>query len=176
MTPSEQILALREAGYVQRCHTMPYHGPYNVAMHCYGAVCLLMVLHPGQPSIHLIRTVLFHDVAERWTGDMPSPMKKSSTVLEAAMHDIEARIEDILALPDCKITPAEAKWLKAVDCLELWLWTIEQEQLGNRLATGMKNKIESYMGKLRNEFPQEALDFMDNFEWKRLPEVDELLP
>lgn len=49
-----RIAATREAGTVRRCHIVPHQGQYNIAQHSYGAVSLLLLLHP-HPSLKIGR-------------------------------------------------------------------------------------------------------------------------
>ena len=70
-----QVRAARESVAVRRAHIMYTARHYDIAQHCYNMAAMLMLLHPN-PSAELIKAVLFHDVAERWTGDMPATAKK----------------------------------------------------------------------------------------------------
>jgi 5'-deoxynucleotidase YfbR-like HD superfamily hydrolase len=167
-----QALATREGGMVERCHAMPKHGAYNVAMHSYNAVSLLLLLHPS-PSITLIKAVLWHDVAERWTGDIPRPAKWASPDLNKADKELEMEIMSYLQLYE-DLTEEEKNWLGAVDLLELFMWTCDETALGNASTIHMRQRLI----KLFNEcewMPRETRNFVMNFTWKRLPDCDELL-
>lgn len=130
-----QVRATREAGTVRRCHIVPHHGQYNIAQHSYGAVSLLLLLHP-EPSLNLIKAVQWHDVGERWLGDMPAPAKWSNPELGAVYEAAEERVLKTLGLlPD--LTEEEVNWLKAVDTLELLLWCREEAALGNATVAPM---------------------------------------
>lgn len=174
-----QILALREAANVQRCHTIQYDGSYDIAKHSYNALNLLLILFPETipPSLSLIKAVLWHDIPERWTGDVPSPAKWSSPILKNALQSIEARIFKKLELNKCfeNLTKNEKTWLRGVDLLELYLWVIEQLEGGNRLVFGIKRRIDNVFRTEPESFPKEILEFVEAFRWQRLPEVDELL-
>lgn len=131
MTPAilNQILAAREGGAVERCHATPHIGTYTNAQHCYGAVSLLLILHPN-PSVDLIRAVQFHDVAERWLGDVPATGKGA---FRNEYEEAEARLQmDLDLMP--LLGEEDHNWLRAVDILDLWLWAREQLYLGNRAA------------------------------------------
>lgn len=75
-----QVRAARESGAVRRAHIMHTLRHYDIAQHCYNMTAMLMLLHP-EPSLTLIKAVMFHDVAERWTGDIPHTAKTSSAGL-----------------------------------------------------------------------------------------------
>lgn len=179
----EKILAFREAGQVRRAHTVTYLGEYNIAMHCYNALSLLLVLYPNNsdrfPSLNLIRAVLWHDTPERWTGDVPSPAKWMSPQLKDILSDVEVGIFKAIGIKEyfTALTQEEQGWLLGVDLLELFLWTEDQYQLGNSPIINMQKKIQIKFAELEtnNQIPKEIGDFRKRFQWKRLPELDELL-
>lgn len=126
-----QIRAAREAGEVQRCHALPHHSPYNLAIHSYGAVSLLLLLHPD-PSLNLIKALMFHDVAERWLGDVPSPGKAISPQMGLLYEEVERDILNQLEMNPL-LGAGEVMWLRAMDTADLYLWCIrESELLGNK--------------------------------------------
>ena len=136
MKTDKQIQATREGGAVNRYHTGVALRPYTVAIHSFNAVSLLMLLNPA-PSANLIKAVLWHDVGERWIGDLPRPATWMEPELGELYENLEKRILDKLELFN-ELTPYELKWLKAVDTLELWLWTREEIALGNSTVRGME--------------------------------------
>lgn len=115
------LAALRESGYVARCHTMPFVGPYNLAMHCYGVASIIAVLHPS-PSVNLLKAALFHDVPERWTGDIPNPAKD---YIDSDISTLECDILVFLGL-DIALVRDEFEWLKGADVFDLWCWAKTQ--------------------------------------------------
>jgi len=132
-----RIQAAREGGAVSRYHAGLALRPYNVAMHSYNAVSLLMLLHPN-PSPNLIKAVLWHDVGERWIGDTPRTAMWMDAEFGEMYERLEKRILDKLELFS-SLDPYELKWLKAVDTLELWLWTREELALGNQTVQQMEH-------------------------------------
>ena len=154
-----RLAATREAGTVRRCHIVPHHGQYNIAQHSYGAVSLVLLLHPN-PSLELIKAVQWHDVAERWLGDVPAPAKWSNPELGAAYEEAEERVLKRLGL-FAQLTKEEVAWLKAVDTLELWLWCREEEALGNAAVTPMRRACEKVTEKrhLEGSLPEPAHAF-----------------
>ena len=144
-----RLAATREAGTVRRCHIVPHHGQYNIAQHSYGAVSLLLLLHPN-PSLTLIKAVQWHDVAERWLGDIPAPAKWTHAELGEAYERAEEELLKCLGLFG-ELTDLEVAWLKAVDTLELWLWCREEEALGNAAVTPMRRACEKVTEKRQLE-------------------------
>jgi len=154
-----QVLATREAGTVRRCHIFPHHGPYNIAQHSYGAVSLLLLLHP-EPSLNLVKAVLWHDVGERWLGDMPAPAKWDNPELGRVYEEAEQKLLARLGLAQ-ELTDEELNWLKAVDTLDLWLWCREEEALGNEAVTAKRRACEEVMEKrgLEGSLPEPVRAF-----------------
>ena len=176
MNFSEKILALREGGQVQRAHTIPHFGEYNVATHSYNALSLLLMLSPVKPSLNLVQAVLWHDVPERWTGDVPAPAKWASPVLKATLDQMEERILEKLGLNKifAELTTVEQDWLTSVDLLELYIWTHEQVAYGNSNMIDMQKRIENVFEKRADKTPKLVREFIKEFSFKRNIECDEL--
>ncbi len=176
----ERALAIREGGQVQRAHTMQYDGPYNVAIHSYNALSLLLLLYPKTPSLGLIRAVMWHDVPERWTGDIPAPAKWASPKLKELLDKLEEKILKELGLEDLfkNLSQEELNWLNAVDLLELWIWSKEQIHHGNKNLILMAQRIIEVFNKRGDKTPNEVLHFIGDLSsvgWKRSVECNELI-
>lgn len=172
LSTTDRILAAREAGNVRRCHVVPHHGDYTNGKHSHDALSLLFILHPD-PSINLIKAVHWHDGAERWVGDMPAPSK----IFNPALRDEYERSERI-ALRRWEmhegvesLTVEEAHWLRAIDALELMLWCMDQEALGNRHVYTFADTLKVYFGRLSGTIPAPVQEVIDTFEWRRLEEL-----
>ena len=159
--------AVREAGAIRRVHTMPHHGTYSNAEHSYNVLSLLFVLYPGTPSPELIRSTLWHDVAERWTGDMPGPMKYVSQVLADHVEHIEERCLMAMGLGP-SLTDEEETWLTALDKIELWLWSADQIAMGNQNAVEIQRTLYDLFMSGAIPLPKECLEFVREFRWSRL--------
>ncbi len=167
-----KIRAIREGGKTERTHTTPHHGSYSVAEHGWGVATLLAVLHPD-PSRDLILSAMWHDVHERWTGDIPSPMKwKFNDIVKEEMKRIETAIDISLDISYIHLKDYDHKWLKACDMLEFWLWSIDQEALGNRNAREGEINAEHWFDTHKGEVPDIVLDFIFHYDWRRTSDVD----
>lgn len=153
--------ALLEAGKVERFHCTPHHQPYNVATHSWGMAALLRHLNP-MASPELVWAVLFHDVAERWTGDMPAPAKRwLSPEAGRGLRAVEAGILKELGL-EFALHPVERCWLHALDVLELCLYCISEVQMGNNCMIQAREacmKILCEDTSIPQQVRQYALDF-----------------
>lgn len=157
----ERIRALREAGLVERCHVLPHLRSYNNAQHTWGVCCLLHIFWPEDP--HLVTFALFHDVPERWTGDVPAQVLRANPALKTAFAGQDEMIMSALRLP-CEHSLVDTDFVrfKACDRLEFWLWTWEEEALGNRMVLNAREEIESHM-ESDPHTPPEILNFMDAY-------------
>jgi 5'-deoxynucleotidase YfbR-like HD superfamily hydrolase len=166
MDPQEVIRIIREAGHVKRCHTLPHHGSYNIAEHSWQAAMLLLHLHPN-PSLDLVKAVMFHDVAERYCGDMPAPTKWAHPKLAEAQEDAEVAVLTKLGLLNYPLSLNDLAWLSAVDKLELLLWAYDQEALGNLHVMPCLRALRTWFNNGNNLTPPEVLRFVESYSWKR---------
>jgi 5'-deoxynucleotidase YfbR-like HD superfamily hydrolase len=140
-----EVFALRASGKVKRWHTVSVIGEQTVDQHCAQCVSLLLLLHPD-PSIDLIKAVLWHDSSEQRTGDMPAPIKRSHPDLRAAYHAAEmdvcqAQVSDAFA----RLSDEDKRWVRTVDILEMALWAADQYMLGNQHALVWLGRAEKYL-------------------------------
>lgn len=144
-----QVQAAREGGQVRRCHIWGAVGHYDVAQHSYNAVSLLLLLWPDAPH-RLIQSLLWHDVAERWLGDLPAPAKWENQGLGKAYEEAEDRVLSALGLsPDLGLF--DWQWLRALDTLELWYWSREEVARGNSTVSTMVSACEDRLDALEAE-------------------------
>jgi len=160
MTALERIQEMRAASRVERCHTTPHCGSYTVGQHSYDMANLLLVLHPN-PSMKLLKAVLWHDLHERWIGDVPTTTKCADPEIRHRLKILEQRCNEFIGI-DIALTPGEYWWLKAVDRIDLWLWCEEQIQMGNREALTIKMDVASSFGNM----PEECRKFVDEYKWE----------
>ncbi len=166
-----RIRAIREGGKTERTHTTPHHGSYSVAEHSWGVATLLAVLHPD-PSRHLILAGMWHDVHERWTGDTPAPIKWClGNVTKDELKGLENSIGSSLGI-NFDLSTEDLKWLKACDMLEFWLWSMDQEALGNRNAKEGQTNAEYWFDTHEDDVPDTVHNFMSHYTWYRTSDRD----
>lgn len=167
-----RLQAVREAGYVERCHVAGRTGDgYNLAQHQWGVSMICMLLWPGDHA--LLRAALTHDIPERWTGDIPGQVLGSNTVLRQQIEDQEKVIMACLDLP-MNDGDMGLEWrLRGADRLDLWLWTLEEERRhGSKEFAGFRTLIERAWAETPP--PDEVLAVVQGVSarngWHRLPE------
>lgn len=173
MQKADQVKAVREAGYVERCHGMRKIGHYSVAEHTYGVVSLLLLLHPG-PSLRLIRAAQWHDSAERWTGDIPSPAKWAHAGLAQGDSELELDVLNHIGIKE-HLDEEEECWLRACDMLEFWLWMQEQLHMGNSTLEPLNTRLGFWWESRADRMPAEVMEIVRNYNPDRLPDCDEFL-
>jgi len=167
MHPSDRVTYLREASNVERSHTIPHHGSYSVGKHSFDAVMLLLALKPDA-SLELVKAVLYHDLGERFTGDMPTPAKYADGELARRLERFEERARDFLAL-GVKLDAEERRWLHAVDKVEFLLWCKDQLALGNMNAASLIGHVLSVLN--HSDLPQVVTEFINSHQWNRHPDT-----
>lgn len=171
MELSERIRYIREAAQIERCHLWPKVRPYVNGAHTYGVCVILRLLWPDER--YLVDFALFHDVPERKTGDIPSPTIARLEGLTWAMEVEERGVFRALSLPDEHSLSAE-DWakLRAADSLDLWLWTFEEEALGNQVVLSLREEMDASWDRKHaaGELPGGVYDLITEFRqrpWRR---------
>lgn len=143
-TNVDRILAAREGAAVERVHTAPHHGSYPNGQHSFNIIMMLFILHPN-PTVKLLRAAATHDLAERWSGDVPG----SILAIDEALRREVKRVEEDYSrrwgfhVPD--LDKDEEAWLKSLDRLELWLWCIDQLALGNQHTLAIEEDCRAWL-------------------------------
>lgn len=172
MTLLDCICAAREGGHVQRVHGTPHIGEYTVGKHSFDALSILLVAHPN-PTVNLIKAVLWHDVAERWVGDLPAPVLNAFPELKEAYERAEAQVQQQKGLELPPLAPDEKLWLKLVDRVEFWLWCKDQLLLGNRHVEAMEQRTRELINEmpLPDVYAQNLVDQVSSCTWARSTEL-----
>jgi 5'-deoxynucleotidase YfbR-like HD superfamily hydrolase len=162
----DRLAAVREAGRIERLHTIPHHQRYTVGHHTWTMLVLLHELFPEPgPSKRLMWAITFHDVPERWVGDVPTTIKWSSAELLAALDAVETEINERFGF-QYKLNPQERNWLKALDLLELFLFCEDELAMGNQHVQQVRNNCFAILSK-NTEVPIEVRRFVTSYKWKR---------
>lgn len=165
------VKAHREAGDVQRLHTVPVVGDASVAKHSWNMAMILWLLHPS-PSLKLIMQALTHDNCERWTGDIPAPAKyRMFPALGAEMKAAEIKVADALGL-DFTLSDEDQKWVRAADLLEFLMYCEDQLAMGNE---NMRRSLDNVRRHLTESdwIPEKIRVFAYAYQWFRTSDVVE---
>lgn len=127
---SIRLRAIREAGDVQRWHTMPHHGDASLARHQWGVAVLLIELVPHL-GMNLLKAALLHDIPERWSGDIPLPARLDLPAMKVADATFSQMVNEHLGL-EFDLSPLEKAWLRFCDNADALLWADDQISMGNK--------------------------------------------
>lgn len=167
----ERVRAIREAGLVERCHTIPHHGSYALGQHSWGVAVLLNIFWPERPDLTVFS--LFHDMPERWTGDSPAQFIRATPLLATALKTKDREIASGLNIPcEHDLEPEDFAKFKACDRLEFWLWCEEQASMGNKQVFNAWQAIEDYIVNDPTT-PDEVLQFMVKLKTERWYRTEE---
>lgn len=163
MKLTDRIRACREAGMVERCHNVPHFGSYNDAAHTWNVCIIIRLLWPDR--MDLVDFALFHDVPERWTGDVPSPVIRDNPDLRRALTAKDTAISLRLEIPsEHALGPDDLACLKFADRFELYLWCCEQEAMGNKMVLHMKDSLRRMFDEALYQLPARAREVFLDFE------------
>jgi len=151
-------------GYTKRWHTLPQINSTNVAEHSGQAVSLLLLLHPN-PSMNLVKSMLWHDSSERVAGDVPAPVRRAhpdfAKMYEFVEYGVMADNHPSAMRAMHVLTEDEQRWLKAIDVLELVMHCTDQMMLGNTHAAIVRERGLGYLR--RQPAPDMVLEFVDHY-------------
>lgn len=172
-----QIKALREGGQVTRCHTYgQYHGTYDVAQHTFNMMSMAAVLYDGleEDLWLLMEHIMWHDIPERWTGDVPHPAKHTFPELNAALKKADTTILKRLG----RLTPADPDfqlWITWLDLLEVCMWARDQVQRGNVMVVDLLEAVDDHFEKSRKSIPAPVQEVYMRYTPKRLRKLPDFL-
>lgn len=149
--PEEVVIAraVREGFRVKRYHTEELISEETVGEHTAGVLALCLVLTDGQASRNLLIQALFHDLAERRTGDVPYPVKRDNPDLKSLLVNLEeAYLEEIFP-PLPTISLEDELLLKAADMLQLCYKARAEINMGNNLARSILSNGVRYLATVK---------------------------
>lgn len=156
-TDISRAMYAREAGQVQRCHSLPSIGSYDNAQHSFNMAVLLRILKPDF-SANLLWAILAHDLGERAVGDIPHQTKKASSEFSDYITCLENEVLAGANLQAEPLTDEEHKWLKGLDVLEFYFWISEQCSMGNKRLFKEKHKVEERLLMAMDVLPKPIYD------------------
>lgn len=161
-----------QAGFVRRwhtnfdlCHTIDCDAGHQ------GRVAVLVLGLFPQASRALIVNALTHDQGEIAVGDVSYMVKAQSPAMRPILEGLERDEIARQGLPQCELSPDEAKALKMCDWLDAWLWMARHRpELASRAdwmaqleatmktaeALGVEEKVAALVGAVVEAIMQEA--------------------
>jgi len=139
----EWVMKSIHGGKVDRAHTIPIIQRYNVAEHSFNAMVLSRCIceELDRPFAGVLNYLLFHDVAEVHTGDIPAPIKK---VLPGIYEIEQDWMDEHSPQFSTAVFPEEKELASLCDTLELLLFCLEESRLGNRHPLFVDMMLKAY--------------------------------
>lgn len=170
MNISTQVLRAREGGAVKRVHTIPWIGEYTVAQHTFGMLMLLDLLHPAIAS-RIVKYILWHDIAERWTGDAPGGLRYFDEDVRKNFKLAEKEVIEKFEFPTVALDEDGKAWVRSLDQLEFWLACHDQEAMGNQNVLPYIKAVDDWFHENCKEIPKPIYMFWIGFKWERTSQV-----
>lgn len=127
---------------VLRYHTVSTLQRETVGHHSHGVACLVLLLEP-QAGARLLRAALLHDLAEQYTGDIPSPAKREYGIGEQ-VDQLERRLMAEAGIAYPQLDPADTRILKLADIAHGALFCVRELSLGNRRMSRVYDRYLAY--------------------------------
>jgi hypothetical protein len=145
----------RFAGQITRYHTWPVFRQQSNGEHTFQVMRIYYQIWGELPQ-RIAETLLWHDLGEMHTGDMPFPVKRNNPTLkqEADRIEKEARRlmgEKISLLPSGQ----EALRMKVCDLLEMWEFGKTEVRMGNQYAVCIEKDTWEAACELVAQLPRE---------------------
>ena len=198
-------LDTRLAGQVIRYHTWPNVKQQNIAEHCWQLMRIyLSVVDKIDPN--MIRHIVFHDIGEHFTGDIPYPVKRDNQQLKELVEFMElksqaAQLEYWNAFQQVRLTDADKVLFKQIELTEMAEFGLDQLAFGNshgyiiadrclkavheqkpppKLAEYIVKRLEIFYEQSRFQLMELLRDWWEPDEWERFyvskPEADRWHP
>ncbi len=115
---------------MKRHHNYPILGEQRVSDHTWRMLIIAKEIFPEKCGPHFISAVLYHDVTEYKTGDVPANAKWKNKNLRKGLKELKEEIEKELVLQH-DLSKHEKQALQYCDRLEHMIFCLEQRKLGN---------------------------------------------
>lgn len=125
----EKLKIIYNGGMVKRFHNRPVLHTQNNAEHQYMVASIVCLLYP-KISASMLKNMLWHDIYEYETGDMPWAIKRANPDIKAAIVRIEEQSIKKYNLT-YKANPIEHSLLKLAEYFECMIFCINEMKLGN---------------------------------------------
>ncbi len=133
VTIKDKVDYVLRGGLVERFHTRPLIHHQNNAQHQYGVASIAALLYPQIRKEALLH-MLWHDVDEGVTGDIPYQSKIRWPDLKKTLNAAEKELHDQYnIIPE--IAPQEKDLMKICEYFDVMLFCMKEQKLGNQEFT-----------------------------------------
>lgn len=122
--------SLRHAGGVKRYHAWPTVQTQTVADHSWHVARIYREIWSDDMPSEVWEYILYHDVAELGTGDIPFGAK--SPAMREILSEVEGDVLQNLGVVLPELNPDQKVRVKLADLLEMWEFGLEETRRGNQ--------------------------------------------
>lgn len=134
------------AGSIVRYHNRPTAQRQTVGEHTWRVLVIYTELY-GMPRAEVYKHIIYHDVPEIVTGDIPFMPKREFPQLKQVLHHIELDyIPNILDYSLPEITKEEKTQIKTADLLEMMFFAVDDVKMGCQFSTDIVFNIIEALG------------------------------
>lgn len=129
----------RSAGRVTRYHTEQHITKQSVGEHTWQVIRILLAIWPDCPR-YMIVEIMFHDVGERGTGDIPFPVKAKNPMLKSAMDAMEDEVIWEMSelgwgvISGHGMGTDQRAIFKMAEFIDMWEHALDEISMGNKNA------------------------------------------
>ena len=149
IVPTDQLHAILRGGGVTRFHTETMIKEQDVAQHTWRVMAVLHSLCSDRVFSDMCKSVMYHDVAEGYMGDIPAPIKR---MLGEPVKEMEKEIEKNMGIPSpLRELGPSYDLLKLADYLECMITIVEEREMGNRTLDHIFDKLSEYIEEITDK-------------------------
>lgn len=158
-------LTARHAGDIKRYHVWPTIQQQSVAHHTWNVLRIYIELF-GPPSPEITTYIVYHDVGELATGDIPFDAKRANPKLKKVVSEIDDEAAKLLSsgwYDSEDLTEKQQDMVKFCDLLEMMEFAIEEIRLGDVF----------YGQQIADKIGQVLREIGEKYEWFREEKIME---
>jgi 5'-deoxynucleotidase YfbR-like HD superfamily hydrolase len=121
-----------------RFHTAPTIKENTVGQHSFNMLLIAEYIYDQATPVELLRAIIYHDLHEATTGDMPWPIKRHPAIREG-IKQIEKEV-NIEINATYEVTGYYEKMLAFIDIIEAMFFLLQERRLGNRNHNKIYNR------------------------------------
>lgn len=147
----------RCAGNVLRYHTWPTLVKQTVADHTFHVLRIYYECWPGDfdKNDNLFAYILYHDMSEIATGDIPFPVKKDNPALKIIMDNLEKDHAEKMGRETGHVFSDTVKTrIKLCDLCEMYEFAVHEMKLGNKMAEPVRERVSRAIHSLAFGMPE----------------------
>lgn len=135
---SNLVLERLSAADVMRFHTSATIKDKTIGQHSFNMMIIGDFIYYGNMPSELYQAIMYHDLHEAYTGDMPHPAKKNKP-LRKALDKMEAKINKKMGI-EVVLSDENKDMLRILDFFDVRFFAIQEKILGNDSLTNVFNE------------------------------------